>query len=205
MQDKWYGDKRDIVKWGVLLELTRRYQVRHILQVLYLQPNDWGQLEMDGEMVKLPKEVVQHFRNTSSILSIHCQAQVEIVAERFVNREDYLQLVIQRIGSRVRFPGIVFLDPDTGLEPSRAAGLEHVLDVELAKIWRNLSSGDLMVFYQHQTNRKGAPWIEPKKAQFEEALGVPPGTARLARAPGIAPDVAFFYIEKNDKETSASD
>jgi hypothetical protein len=105
--------------------------------------------------------------------------------------------VLRRIRSRAQLPGIVFLDPDTGLEP-RFAGPEHVLEQELAEIWEVLRSEDIMVFYQHQTNRSGTPWIEPKKAQFERALGVRKGISKLARAPGVAPDVAFFYIEKGN-------
>jgi hypothetical protein len=56
-----------------------------------------------------------------------------------------------------------------------------------------------MVFYQHQTNRNGTPWIEPKKKQFERALGVQQGSAKLACALGIARDVAFFFLIKKKK------
>jgi hypothetical protein len=35
MRDIWYGDRRDLVKWGVLVELAARHDARHILQVLY--------------------------------------------------------------------------------------------------------------------------------------------------------------------------
>ena len=54
----------------------------------------------------------------------------------------------------------------------------------------------MLVFYQHKVNRNAAPWIEPKKAQFEKALGLKAGGAKLAGAPGIASDVVFFYIQK---------
>ncbi len=195
MRDKWYGDKRDLIKWGVLLELARRHGAEHILQVLYFRNTDWGELEIDEELVKLPTEVLRHFRTTTSISSITCPAQVETVPEIFRDRDLYLKLVLDRIRSRARCPGIVFLDPDTGLEP-RVPGLQHVLEQELAKIWIILRPGDLIVFYQHQTNRNGAAWIEPKKEQFERALSISAGTAKLARAPKIAPDVAFFYAEK---------
>lgn len=196
MRDKWYGDNRDLVKWGVLLELAHRYHARHILQVLYQRPTTWQQLEIDGEQVPLPAAVVQHFRNATSIAAIQCSALVEVISETFGDRSEYLQIVLQRIRVRARLPGILFLDPDTGLEP-RLAGPAHVLDAELAEIWKALRSNDIMLLYQHQTNRSGTPWIKPKKAQFERALGVREGSAKLARAPGIAPDVAFFYIEKN--------
>jgi hypothetical protein len=55
------------------------------------------------------------------------------------------------------------------------------------------------VFYQHQTNRNGTAWIEPKKLQFERALSIGQGGAKVARAPGIARDVVFFFIQKNAK------
>lgn len=67
MRDQWYGDNRDLVKWGGLLELVRRHSVKHVLQVLYLRPSDeWGRLEIDGHKVDLPEAVV------SALLASHC-------------------------------------------------------------------------------------------------------------------------------------
>jgi hypothetical protein len=196
MRDQWYGDNRDVVKWGVLLEIARRERAKHILQVLYRRRSAWGQIEVDGEKVELAKAVVQHFRNTASATGIQCPAEIEVVLEDFDDRKTYLQIVLQRIRSRRLFPGIVFLDPDTGLQPSKGKP-EHVLESELEKIWNALRDGDVLVFYQHQTNRNGTPWIEPKKAQFERTIGVRSGSSKLALAPGIARDVVFFFIEKN--------
>jgi hypothetical protein len=70
MRNQWYGDNRDLVKWGVLLELARRHRAKHILQVLYLRPTTWELLEIDGEQVELATAVVQHFRSAISILAI---------------------------------------------------------------------------------------------------------------------------------------
>jgi hypothetical protein len=52
-----------------------------------------------------------------------------------------------------------------------------------------------MVLYQHQTNRKGEPWITTKRAQFARALE---GQAEVheATSPEIARDVAFFWAVK---------
>jgi hypothetical protein len=68
----------------------------------------------------------------------------------------------------------VFLNPDTGLEPEKPS-FEHVLESEFSVIWRALDTGDVLVFYQHQTNRNGQPWIHPKKLQFESAIGLASG------------------------------
>lgn len=195
MRDQWYADNRDLVKWGVLLTLADRFHAKHILQVLYYRATEWAPLEINGENVKLPKAVVQHFRRVGAISTIQASVPVEVVLDTFTDRVEYHDVVINRLRSRERFPGIVFLDPDTGLEPG-AAGLEHVLEAELAKLWHELQYGDVLVFYQHQTNRNGAPWIEKKKGQFERALGVPTGDAKIARAEKIARDVVFFYVQK---------
>jgi hypothetical protein len=91
MQNQWYGDKRDLVKWGVLLELTRRHRVKHILQVLYARENTWARLEIDGEQVELPSAVLKHFRDSTSVSEMQCLAQIEVFSELFGNRSDYLR------------------------------------------------------------------------------------------------------------------
>jgi hypothetical protein len=217
MRDQWYGDNRDLVKWGGLLELVRRHSAKHVLQVLYLRPNDeWGRLDIDGDKVDLPEAVIRHFRRATAVCAIDCSAQVEVIQENFENRNEYLQIVLRRIRWRTNLPGIVFLDPDTGLEPPRhdrrdgsarkrrVASPTHVLESELARIWNEMRAGDVLVFYQHQTNRSGTPWIEPKKAQFEQALAIDAGSAGMMRAVEIARDVAFFFVEKSKVTRRAS-
>lgn len=195
MRDKWYADNRDLVKWGVVLSLAERFNARHILQVLYYRPCTWPTLEIDGEPVALPEAVLQHFRNASAVRTLKASVSIDVVTDVVVNRTDYLRTVLSTIRNRPATPGIVFLDPDTGLQPVKPS-LEHVLDQELVEVWAGLVPGDLLVFYQHQTNRNGQPWVEPKKQQFEQVLSLPIGSAKLARAESIARDVVFFYVEK---------
>jgi len=42
----------------------------------------------------------------------------------------------------------------------------------------------------------GRRWQDPKRQQFERAVGLKEGTAKLADAPDIASDVAFIYAQK---------
>lgn len=202
MRDLYYADDRDLVKWGVLVELAARYAARHILQVLYYRPTQWPDLEIDGQRTPLPEIVRKHFREAKAICRLQCSAQVEVVDEPFVDRSAYLEIVLRRLQARAELPGIVFLDPDTGLEP-RSAGPEHVLESELAYLWRVMSEGDLLVFYQHQTNRNSQPWIEPKKTQFEHAIGLQSEDVGVARAPQIASDVVFFFAQRKSNVLAA--
>lgn len=59
-----------------------------------------------------------------------------------------------------------------------------------------MKSKDVYVFYQHQTNRAGKPWIEPKRKQLEDALELDRDSIEVAYGPDIARDVVFFYKQK---------
>jgi len=193
MQDQWYGDKRDLVKWGTLLQLAHRHQVKRVLQVLYYRSNTWNPIEIDGESVPIPDEVIQHFRDTKSICTLNSSVPVEVLSEAFSDRGQYLKYVIGEIQGRKAIKKIVFLDPDTGLEPRGGhANWKHVLEDELEMIWNSLSRGDVLVFYQHQPHIPD--WINAKKRQFAETIRTP--DAKRAYAPLIAPDVVFFFAQR---------
>jgi hypothetical protein len=195
MRDKWYGDNRDLVKWGVLLTLAERYGLKHILQVLYYRPTEWAQLTLDGEQVPLPPAIIQHFRWVGAVLDLKAPVRIEVISNAFVDRQRYHSDLIEQIRGRSVTPGIVFLDPDTGLQPQRPS-LKHVLDRELADLWCALQAGDFLVLYQHQTNRNARSWIPDKKKQFARAIGLPIGAVKLGRSEEIARDVVLFYAQK---------
>lgn len=113
----------------------------------------------------------------------------------FQDRAVHQQPVLAFLPAFAQERCIVFLDPDTGLEP-RNPTLDHVLGSEAQAIWDVMKSGDVFAFYQHQTNRAGQPWIEPKRLQLAQAIGVPEQALKIASGPDIAQDVVFFYVEK---------
>lgn len=127
MRDKWYADNRDLVKWGVVLTLAERHAVTHILHVSYYRSTEWGRIEVDSELVQLPESVIRHFRKAS--LSLR-SGRIEVLLDPFIDREAYHSLVIERIRNRPSSPGIVRLDPDTGLQP-QTPSFDHVLNNEL--------------------------------------------------------------------------
>jgi hypothetical protein len=91
---------------------------------------------------------------------------------------------------------VVFLDPDTGLEPNGVGNAKHVLESEALAFWDALPQESVFVFYQHETNKAGKPWIEDKRAQLAGAIGVPIEKLGVASGPKIAKDVVFFYASK---------
>jgi len=139
--------------------------------------------------------VVEHFRNLRNIKTLTTHPRIDVIAEPFENRDHYMRDILAAIKACGRSRCIVFLDPDTGLAP-RNPRLEHVLPSELSLIWGKMRQGDVLVFYQHQTNKNGKPWIEPKRVEFECALGLPRGRSKIAKGPTIARDVVFFFCKK---------
>ena len=198
MKDIWYSDNRDLVKWGILLQLAQAHDAATILQVAYYRPTSWDgkYLDIDGRLCPLPSAVLDHFpRRISNIVTLRSKAKVNVLDAHLGegDRPGYLRQVLARIGGLAR-PAIVFLDPDTGLEPQGNARPEHVREDELRAIWDALRHDDLLVFYQHRMRSRS--WLADKHAQFENALGLESGGSKVARGKAIAPDVAFFYCRK---------
>jgi hypothetical protein len=195
LRDRWYADNRDLIKWGVLLRLAVTFEARHVLQLAYYRPSTFGQLIIDGQAQDIPEEVIAHFRNLRMIGGIASKVRVTVFDPVFEDRAAHLQAVLALLPAFAQERCIVFLDPDTGLE-SQNPGQAHVLNDEAKDIWDAMKTGDVFAFYQHQTNRAGQPWVEPKQAQLAQALGVQLDVIRMAYAPDIANDVVFFFTQR---------
>jgi hypothetical protein len=195
VRDIWYADNRDLLKWGVLLGLAGHFDAARILQLAFYRPGEFGRLMIDGQHQDIPEEVIAHFRNLRTIGNLGSKVRVTVFDPPFRDRAAHLQAVLALLPAFVQERCIVFLDPDTGLEP-RMPSLEHVLASEARAIWDAMKAGDVFAFYQHQTNRAGQPWIETKQAQLADALGMPTDAIKIASGPTIAQDVVLFYTQR---------
>jgi hypothetical protein len=134
-------------------------------------------------------------------VEFHPEAQNELIsAAQFYEREteglglDFVTTIQHAYERLLEFPAS---GPPFGRRLRRLLVPKFpVLDSELTEIWQHMLPGDVLVFYQHQTNRNATPWIQPKREQFEKALGLSPGVAKMATGTVIARDVAFFYCRK---------
>ena len=195
MKDIWYGDNRDLIKWSVLLHLVREYNTKKILQIAYYRKSDFKSFEMDRVSHSIPEEIINHFRRIKNIETLKLEVPVHIFDTVLEDRKVYLSESLKFIKRFQDSNTVVFLDPDTGLEPKRH-GLQHVLESEAKIIYDNLIEGDVFAFYQHQTNRSGKPWIEPKREQLARALKIDSRNLKIVYGQLIARDVAFYYCTK---------
>jgi len=196
MRDRFYSDNRDLVKWAVLHRLAETFKADIILQLAYYRRSDFPKVTIDGKEYDIPQEVIAHFRDLRTISNINSTIRVAVFDPLFEDRDTYLNAAKAFLSNFRQQRCVVFLDPDTGLEPQNP-NLDHVLESEAKAIWKETKSGDVYVFYQHQTNRAGRPWIEPKRGQLERALALPEHSIKIAQGPKIAHDVVFFYKQKH--------
>lgn len=209
MRDWWYGDKRDVVKWGTVLVLARKRSIATVLQVAFYRPDRPSyHLTIEGATQTtepLPVEVIRHFRDIEHIQRLAANANLRIDIHKalfqwcreFRTREDFRKAYFNELASKVKQyseSAIVFLDPDTGIAPENYS-YEHVTPQEIQTILRAMKPTDILLFYQHARLGDG-DWLNSTREEFRQALGgsVPIETVTCNE---IANDVAFFVVERS--------
>jgi len=194
LKDQWYGDNRDLIKWGGIVRLCQTTGIKNVLQVAYWRPSQLFRLRFDGNNEDIPKEVIQHFRDIRDIkrLADKTNITIDIVDPEFTDRNLYTKDVCQRIQQKSENQ-IVFLDPDTGLAKQNGKAA-HVILVEVQSMWQALKQGDILVLYQHSFREKN--WRNIRLNEFAEACGVQIAEIKTWEASEKVRDVIFFYCKK---------
>jgi len=196
VRTKCYGDKRDVVKWATLINLCTEHKLRTIIQVPLLKNDDEpvASLRINGQLHELPQTVWSHFRDLNDIKRLGESANVDISIIpgqfRHDDRDAYMTDVCLRLDECATARKVVFLDPDTGIEPKKA-NERHVKVSEIRLVWRHLKQGDWLVLYQHALRNKD--WRKECERRLVEACG---GAEIKTSECDIAHDVAFFCAER---------
>jgi len=194
MKHQWYGDKRDIVKWGTLITLCQRHGLKRIFQVAMLtQDSEKAKLKCNGKMSDIPLEVWNHFRDVKHVkqLGQDCGIEIEVFDEDFRHggRIAYFQKVLARV-QQLCEPTVVFLDPDTGIQPNGLT-LQHVSCQEISAVWQAIQEKSCLVIYQHRPRE--LDWHTRYRTKFEKACE---NAAIEIFESESAKDVAFFAVCK---------
>ena len=138
---------------------------------------------------------IENAHTIRSVEGVSSEVSIKVFDRPFIDRGAYLKAALEFIGEFSNRPRAVFLDPDTGLAPG-IANVKHVTEAEARQFWSALAPRDVLVLYQHQTNRNGTPWVQEKRRQFASAIGIPSSRVRVAKGESIARDVVFYYASK---------
>jgi len=203
MQDRWYGDNRDLVKWATLIHLAHENRISTILQVALYRQNEPLQLLKNGKPVIFPPAVQSHFpRDLDDISKLARQARVtiEVFKHTFSRPSDaYFESLRRRIDELHSKQLIVLLDPDTGMAPANS-DCQHVRQSELVAVFSRLKAQDWLVIYQHRPRAK--KWIDENKKKFAMWIGLPVRRIKSFSAPKLASDVAVFAANQGARNSA---
>jgi len=197
MRDKYYSDNRDLVKWAVLTHIARKYRLQTILQVPYWRPEKvQPHFNFMGKRVPVSNRVWTFFRNIHHItrLGQKIGVSISVVNSEFDprQRDAYLHEVKTKIQQAKR-PLVLFLDPDTGLQPMRC-GPEHIASWEIEALWPHLNAHEFLILYQHA--RHTSNWRESVADELSSLCGCM--KAHIVQSDEVGKDVAFICIEKEE-------
>ena len=192
MRNQWYGDHRDVVKWGALVRLAREYRLRTVLQVAYFRRDrDVPLITSESGTTQVAPEVLRHFRDIRHVDGLAASTGIEIVVYdrpfEVRSRNDYTAAVITKVRELAGRSSAIFLDPDTGLSDNHRSPA-HVTPAEVTAIWSTLGARDWLVLYQHAF--RDADWAAKRRATFEACC--PGGRILQFLSPNGARDVALF-------------
>ena len=194
MQGLWYGDRRDRVKWGALIHLAKTRAVPSIVQVAYYRDESDRTLQTSEGPVPLPEGVWEHFSDLRHIerLAQATNMSIIVLGDAFepTHRRKYIAAVVDKLKATLR-PTIVFLDPDTGIEPGKPASV-HVTRADLADVWAVLSAKDILAVYQHADHTNA--WQQDRTRKMVEACDG--AEVHAITGVGMAGDVAVLWCLK---------
>ena len=201
MQGLWYGDRRDRVKWGALVHLSNTKGIRCIVQVAYFRHGTELKLQTEESEVPLPIQVWDHFSNLRHIERLGKATGLKIIVldQYFepIKRHDYINMIvshIEEINKEIKGRKIIFLDPDTGIEPAKSSAPEHVTKQDMEDIWKKaISQHDILIVYQHADHTK--KWLLDRKNTMSSTCENTPVEIILGK--DIASDVAMLWCCKD--------
>lgn len=199
MRERWYGDRRDLVKWSCLIHLANKNQLRRIVYVACLREDTTEQDELARDFgSEISRAVWDHFRHLEGSLTLAERFGVEchIVDRPFPasgdSRRSYWEAATGALGDGLR-PSLMFLDPDTGLGSARSG--THVATDELRQVWRSLEAGECLVLYQHAWRIED--WRQQARQRFAAALDLAPSRVDTLQS-AVAGDVVFLVAYKGE-------
>ena len=158
MRPIWYADNRDLVKWGLLVHLARANSLKTIVQVPYRRPEKSRvHFTFQNQQVPIPKRVWYFFRDLKQIERLGDQygLEIKVILDEFKpsDRKHYSAKIVQQLKC-CPHPLILFLDPDTGLEPKNLKAT-HTSEGEVQRRLVGALSSRLASLLPTCTSREG--------------------------------------------------
>ena len=219
MKDQYFADKRDFVKYELLLDLSEAVADRSLMSVVMLTPNDGSR---EGSVTRykrgsrrrplhkfLERCAQKNSRKVSLLRGFMARAKVEYlpvwddVYDFAGNKRVSYFAVCARQARKQR---LIFFDPDVGLQTGSAAYMrsngteKYLMYDELKEVARKAPRKTVFVIYQHlqRNKRRVLGDISRKCSELCGALDAPSAAFATDR------DVAFLVTSRDPKTYRAA-
>jgi len=212
MKHQYFGDKRDLFKYDLILHLSKELNLKNAYFISMLTKNDkskqgneinyknsigsnnFGLIKFlknkrDNKKEKRNANLISEYYKLQDVKIKFCvKEQIDYFSNK--NRLDYFDSISKEIKN---VKGILFFDPDNGLEVLNNKE-KHIKYIELKKIYNEIDKSSVIVIYQHrQRFSKENNWEEYLKDKTFELEILFDNEAYF-----IAEDeIAFFIIAKH--------
>jgi len=213
MKNQYFGDIRDLFKYDLIQNIVTQSEIlERCIWVPMLTANDassdgerrtrpkagWDNLELNafiGSYTEGRNErniahlrTVRFFREPGFLVfSVQNSGHLPLPDFDQSSRQSYFRKLNRALGPN----SLVFLDPDTGIEPRSGSSERHILLAEIAGLCSSMDAGSVLMVYQHHDRKQ-------RLAFFRDV------TQRISQACDIEPlyvsdnHIAFFFLPKAD-------
>jgi hypothetical protein len=193
MRLRWVGDARDYVKWDCVFEHSNG---RYVFYVPMLRQKvdsrcRHPEVQCHFDQRKNLRQFSDLFPGRFDVFEYSEQDYSKALAE------EYFGLVRKRMAElQNEHKVLVFLDPDTGIEPEGGGKDEHLRMKDLGFLFGSLKSGDKLIVYQHASRTR--VWKENLLMRAGQRLGIEPTVElNLYFNEKMAKDVCFLVLDKS--------
>jgi hypothetical protein len=201
MRNSYYGDNRDLVKWGaVAAHLAASPSVQRVVQVAFWRPSSERHLLSDGitsSIFAVP--VLNHFRDIHHVKRLGTELGIAVDVfdrEWTPARAAYFDALLAELKADARL-SFVLLDPDIGLAPPSSCGLEHVAVSEVQRAWSAIGAGGALGVYQHARREGLRAWVNSTRSEYVAALGVSEDDVRTYECVELAANVVIHVASRS--------
>ena len=104
------------------------------------------------------------------------------------NYLDYFDMAHKEV-SKLKLPALIFLDPDTGLEPEKSKGYEYVSYETIRRLYDIISDDSALMIYQHGRQQHDRQRHD-NKIEALQAIG--PNVSHVSDG-----EIVFYFLVKN--------
>ena len=202
MRDQWFSDVKDIVKWGVIDGLASEH--RRATRILYVamrtrDDKKYRELVLDNGK-SVPVAIYKFFRGIDRLGDLPWSSKVrfEPILEFFEHR--YRGAFFERVrvaiskGRKTGERTVLFLDPDTGIEPPKTVDKKHVKESELRELFGALEPNDLLSVYQHKT--RDAKWLLRARSVLAKATARQLDSVEVHQGSDLTKQLAVLVVRR---------